>query len=648
MLPFLRKKSHVTRSGFLQNLFLILMPEIPGALSRRVVTPGNLSSIHQIMSDSFADIEGRIRAGGRRAAFVLVLFLACLGGGTVVAPAQSPPTTPNLIDGGDMIDFSTQVNPWAGLDLDGDLHGISADQLAVDDSGSIRSVLFSPSVAVGDLNGDGLLDLLVADPKGFIWYYPNSGTKTNPKFTTGEVTNLWLGSTPLSNEEHDALPELAKQSYVVDHLVPRIQLVDLTGSGKLDLVAGTFPGLLYYIHNIGTRTQPIWDMPLDPDSLRKIPTTSNGLLDCNFFSPFLYDFSKTGRLDLLRGEGTYAANSIVYYLNKGKNDDPAFSKPNQTLAIPGVGREHLVPQVVDWNNNGKPDVITGERTGSIDLFLNTSTGSGPPTFEAGQHVKIGGQETFGNFTTVTPAPLTGDPAKPDLIMTNDSGKIFLCRNTGKPGAPAFASPPQPIKGGPNPFPPIEVPDKWALGSWDSFAPHPLHGWAEGPPYGVPYELLVITNARQEPGFSPPNGVTWKNALRYEALTPKNTYFPVHYYPKLENEQQQHSVCYTGNFPMKSETHYMLSFWVKGDGVHDVAYEIHGGQYAHPGKDDGTIIWIEIRNPIPVNSTWTQFQDDVSWYSQNGVRHESDNLGLALHFFGQGNLYIADVQLHESK
>ena len=45
-----------------------------------------------------------------------------------------------------------------------------------------------------------------------------------------------------------------------------------------------------------------------------------------------------------------------------------------TKIIPGYGREHLTPQVVDWNNDGKPDIICGERAGYVDLFLNTSLG----------------------------------------------------------------------------------------------------------------------------------------------------------------------------------------------------------------------------------------------------------------------------------
>ena len=574
-------------------------------------------------------------------AWVLAEALAILG----IAQADNK-TSPNIFSGGDMTEYTTQVNPWAGLDINGDLHVLSAVQLAVDDSGSIRNLPFSPCVAVGDLNGDGLLDLVVADPKGFFWYYPNSGTKTQPKFTTGEVMPIWLGSSPLSQDDNDQLSDAQKEGRQSDHYVPRIDLADLSGTGKLDLIVGTCAGALYIMHNIGSATRPHWQMPPDPDDIRTIPTRKDRRLDCNYFSPCLYDFFRSGQLDLLRGDGTYSANSIFLYPNHGTRDQPEFDDSDRIRIIPGLGREHLVPRVVDWNNDGKPDVITGEREGFVDLFLNTSQDPKNPSFDTGQHIKIGGQEKFGGFTEVTVTPLTGNPQVPDLILTDDSGQISLCHNTGKPGSPQFNSPPQPIKGGPNPFSNILVPDRWALGAWNGFAGYTLHGWSEGPPYGVPYELLVITNAHEEAGFKPPEGVAWKNALKYEVLNPKSVYFPEHYYPKREDERQQHSILNTQGMNLKSETQYEITFWIKGDGVHDASYHLHGTQRAHPGTDDDTRNWISMDNNVSLSSSWSQVTDTVSWSTTNGVKKDPNGFGLSFTFLGQGDLYLADMQVHE--
>ena len=129
-------------------------------------------------------------------------------------------------------------NPWGGADsATGDIKVISGAQLEVSDSGAIDRVNFSPSVAVGDLNGDGLPDLVIADTRGYFWFYPNSGTKTKAVFNTGEVIPLWFGSEDLQSGD------------LHQDMVPRIQLVDFNGDGLLDLVVGTFDGSFYMLPN---------------------------------------------------------------------------------------------------------------------------------------------------------------------------------------------------------------------------------------------------------------------------------------------------------------------------------------------------------------------------------------------------------------
>ena len=79
----------------------------------------------------------------------------------------------------------------------------------------------------------------------------------------------------------------------------------------------------------------------------------------------------------MRGDGTYSANSILLFTNKGSNGDPMFTETDQVKIIPGMGRELLTPIVIDWNNDGKPDILAGERTGQIEFFPNTSLDKRP-------------------------------------------------------------------------------------------------------------------------------------------------------------------------------------------------------------------------------------------------------------------------------
>jgi hypothetical protein len=217
---------------------------------------------------------------------VLLPFVVLLE--TVSLGVQEAASGPNLLHG----DFESNIltyNPWGGVDNNGNLHVWPGAQLAVNDAGNIGNTYFSPSVAVGDLNGDGLPDLVVADARGFFWFFQNTGKPNAPAFGHGEIMPIWLGDDPLNGD-----------------VVPRIQLIDYDTSGKLGIVAGNYYGQLYYIPNRGSTGAPNFRMPSDRKSLQ-VPTRSDKRLWCNYLAPFLFDWSGTERLDLILGDGSYSA-----------------------------------------------------------------------------------------------------------------------------------------------------------------------------------------------------------------------------------------------------------------------------------------------------------------------------------------------------
>ncbi|MBS3782097.1 MAG: VCBS repeat-containing protein, partial [Candidatus Thermoplasmatota archaeon] len=132
---------------------------------------------------------------------------------------------------------------------------------------------------MGDLDGDGLVDMLVGNGEGKIYKYTNVGTETAP---------MW--------REDGAIPEIDVEGPADP------TLGDLTGNGELDLVVGTGDGTVHFF----TRVAGEWT-PADH--------VVEGIEVENNSAPFLFDLRGNGLLDLIVGS---ESGTIHYYENVGE------------------------------------------------------------------------------------------------------------------------------------------------------------------------------------------------------------------------------------------------------------------------------------------------------------------------------------------
>jgi uncharacterized protein (DUF2141 family) len=144
-----------------------------------------------------------------------------------------------------------------------------APRFVLADSALVRLTRGSNTLpTLGDLDGDGDLDLLVGEGSGTLNYYRNTGTPTAPLFEL--VSDEWSGIDP------------GRRS------AP--QLIDLDRDGDLDLLVGSEAEGLKLYRNAGSRTEPSFNL----DSAFNVPVQS-------YATPAAGDMDGDGDVDLFVG-----------------------------------------------------------------------------------------------------------------------------------------------------------------------------------------------------------------------------------------------------------------------------------------------------------------------------------------------------------
>jgi len=112
----------------------------------------------------------------------------------------------------------------------------------------------------------------------------------------------------------------------------------------------------------------------------------------------------------------------------------------EDLTVPGSGCLGLFPRVVYWDDDDRKDLLIGQSDGKLKLFLNIGTDD-DPTFDGGMFLQVGapGFKTdidVGSRTTSTVVDWNSDGRK-DLVAGAVDGKIHIFLNEGTDVAPDF-------------------------------------------------------------------------------------------------------------------------------------------------------------------------------------------------------------------
>ena len=593
------------------------------------------------------------------------------------APAPAPAAPKNMIGNGGFETGFRRDNIWDGVDSTGSLAGERGALPILTTSGTIADTSMPVSVSVSDLNGDGLPDIAVMDVLGYLRVFFNAGTKTEQKFTVGELAGLFLSRINPTD------PTLQGVNAVTARQGQRIHLCDIGRSGKKDLVIGNYLGEIMLIPNAGSGVKPDFRQPSTIASAL-IPTMKDSLKKWgNLFAPAVWDWNKDGKDDLLVGEGSYSANSIHMLLNQGSGGKPVFDETNTSVLAYGMGLEQLTPCIVDYNGDGIQDLLVTERTGKIAVYLNKGkqwkpgdklefdsfipVGGTPAATAAAskdpmEAAKAPGLLSLGGIATIASGDFNGDGLF-DLVFGKSNGKIAISLNTGTKTEPTFGTPIE-VKGDTG-TPPFNSPSGWECD----------FGLDRGNFYG----FFSVVKAADDPEAKPAEGAACLKAGYYPSPN-KIMPPPTQYSPAFDRAWKPFnttglpmplgapanffSTVQSGRSPLKTGTSYIFSMRVKGNKVNDasvvIAYNgfktLSEAKIERGERNAATVKKNEARQnkmeSIPFNpgTQWSEvrkeftvkFEDkDLSDLQQ--VTAWSTTIAFTLSP-GSGTLYIDDVKI----
>lgn len=246
------------------------------------------------------------------------------------------------------------------------------------------------SVSVGDIDGDGKLDVVV------------SNLNDN---TVSVFRNSSAGS---------AISFAAKVDFVTATQPSGIAIADIDKDGKPDLVVNTVntEGYVSVLRNTGTAGNisfaPKIDLQSVGGSIEEIRTA---------------DIDGDGKADIILPN--FSANAITIFRNISSPGNISFA-PKVNI---GTGSLPAQIEIGDLNDDGKPDMaVSYYLPGTIvSVYKNTSS-SGSISFDNSVNYSIGS-----NTDDIVINDLDGD-GKPDMAVNNGITTLFLFKNISSSGS----------------------------------------------------------------------------------------------------------------------------------------------------------------------------------------------------------------------
>lgn len=264
---------------------------------------------------------------------------------------------------------------------------------------------------LGDVNGDGKLDILVGDYAGKVGCFLNTGTTNAPAFDPAYADRNLLGMESGTSGNY--------WNYINGG---GICVADLSGDDNLDLLTVDQTGFCHFYRNRGSPMIPVFDFPKTYIYETFAP---NGYV---VVAAAVCDINADGKHDLFLGD---ALGKVSCFTNRSA-DQPLWSL--QTASYAGISNGWFAaPTFCDLNGDGKFDMVIGDHYGHLTYYENIGTRSNV-VWAAGITNWMGIDVGYDAAPTFWDIDGDGDQ---DLFVGNELGTIWFYRNVGTTNVPAF-------------------------------------------------------------------------------------------------------------------------------------------------------------------------------------------------------------------
>ena len=208
--------------------------------------------------------------------------------------------------------------------------------------------------------------------------------------------------------------------------------MDWNNDGKKDLISGDTKGQVWLFLNTGTDKEPVLAegirVQADGKHILGNPSRyrgSDGKLQdetdpekvMGVYSKIHFaDWNGDGLKDLLVGQSGPRALDLVLYKNIGTQSEPKFGKP-EPLELPGPKMSRPSPYLIDWDGDGKLDILFGTERPTIYFFRNIGTNQNPK-LETGKQIDLAGDEFSKGYRCRIDVTDWNEDGKLDILVGN--------------------------------------------------------------------------------------------------------------------------------------------------------------------------------------------------------------------------------------